>query len=528
LSAEPSCLYYTGAINEKSAIQMELTFAKAQVSGHYAYDSIGDGLNLKGTLAKTGAIQLQESVYNGDTQTVTGNFVGTMSADRRKIDGTWRSADGKRSLPFHLTAVAEYRTVKVERGQLQQTGTYPYFLNTSPAWKALNKQLYAHIIAAQQTFRADISEAACDDKGSPGTPQGWVQDYTLNVAFYRPDLVSLLGSDYRDGGCSHPSTDFRSVNYRITANKPQLLGLNDLFNAKTPYMDAIHDVAQAELISESVTRDNVLHDDDLSPDKMVTYTLSATGITFVFPAYAACPLFLTVDYALLKDYLNPTGPLVALAKNAAMKPRTVRDNATGLTADEAFTLGCDEFEARYAAAKKMDDNYKPSDGCWIYATLMNARNARQAAALPLAKRNQYLQVRRCLERVADTHYDTEDALSWQLPPGEFSGKNAAARENTLAAVIQVLKSSAINEQARQHANKCLATADAQARQLIIPRQTPEDPDKYTENVRSLLHALVDLSVAATFWPDEVAELAGEYAVQTTVPTTPPSLDAEKK
>jgi len=161
--AVPSHLYYTGLINNKLAVQMDLAFAKTAVSGQYAYDSIGEELEVKGTWTKAGAIALKEHLpveYGKPrfTGRITGSFSGVVSVDRRQISGQWRSADGKRALPFTLRAVAEYRTHTVAHRYLRKNTIYPQFLDPAPAWSSLNKQLYGIAMTAEKAFHGIESE----------------------------------------------------------------------------------------------------------------------------------------------------------------------------------------------------------------------------------------------------------------------------------------------------------------------------------------------------------------------------------
>jgi len=520
----PAHLYYTGTINNKLAIQMELSFAGTLVSGHYAFDSIGERIDLTGSWNTAGGVRLGESVHQREIDSHAGTFIGNISADRRRFAGHWENAGRTQTFLFSVTAVAEYHTLKVEHGYLHLAGIYPVFLVSTPAWKSLTAQLYAKVVEGQRTFGSVMGDV------NPGTPLGLIQETSLHIAFYRRNFVSLLGEEFTETGGEHANTDFSSLNYQMTAKGPLLLGLQSLFNPKTPFMDAISDIVQADLERNRVAQADLLlaapRRYSLTPKMINTYTCSATGITFVFPRYlfdnyASGDFFATIPYPLLKDYLHPSGPLATLAKNRRINSPAIRDAVTGLSAEAAMHLGREAFETRYAATQAKE-TYAPGDGYGVYATCMHARNAWQATTLPLSRRNQYLKIRHILENLAATRFAIDHALFWILPLEDTKNENAAFCEDMLTKVITALQAPMPNAAARRQAQMSLAAAGRQVRSLVTPRHTPDDSAVYTMKVRVLLRLLSEVTHAAPAWPDNVAAVVGVYAEQITASNRLPS------
>jgi len=479
--AIPSHLYYTGLINNKLAIQMDLEFAKSQVSGQYVYDSVGEEIDVKGTWTKAGVISLKEHVHMKESirfsGPITGSFTGKVSADRRQISGQWRSADGKRALPFTLHAVAEYRTHTVSHRYLKQTNQYPYFLNLGPGWKGVNQQSYSVMRAAEKNF-LDNAGGETDPKAPDGDLAQ--QEYTLHIKYYSLQLISLLAEDETqfcvDG---RDSIENASYNFRPTATGAHELDLDDLFNAKTPYTDALYDALLVPLDIDSL--------DPRVGSAMDVYTCSATRISFIIED--------DIPYALLKAYLNPAGPLATLAQHAPSRLQPLRDAATGLTAEAAMQLGHAKFLARYAAARgKAEDVQENEDDA--YARLLHRANLRHAAPLSLAQHNQYLQVRRELERLGRACLDAQGDLS-DAQSAVKTQQYAALREETLFAVITALQSPTPDPPTRAHALRTLTTAKAQV--------DDEDVQK----------VLTEITTGLPTWPDKVAGLIDRYVVQVT-------------
>jgi len=176
-----SDLYYVGTINNTLAAQMDLTFLKSKVSGHYTYDRVlyhylmydDDSLHINGTMTNTNSITLDENIHDEQAggERNTGRFTGIVSPDRLHIKGNWKSIDGKHVLPFSLRAVAEYHERRSKRRHFQLIGSFLFFLNPSPAWQALNVRLLREVISEQQTFLRNYMENVLD------SPQNSLHDY---------------------------------------------------------------------------------------------------------------------------------------------------------------------------------------------------------------------------------------------------------------------------------------------------------------------------------------------------------------
>lgn len=510
-------LYYTGAIGTLK-VQVDLEFdrerdgtnRKGALNGHYAYDSIGNDLYLEGTL-KSGALVLQEFYYSSVGSTITsGRFAGTLSADRRSFTGTWTSADNKRALPVKLQAVAEYRTITAKKGIIRQTGEYPVFFASGPAWKALGQQLYGRVKSEQQRFLRqmldDLDGVAVDEENFPG---GLGQAYTINIAYYSSTIVSFQIDVEEDSGAMHPSFDYNGVNYRINGDTPQLIGLRDLFDPNTPYVDAISDLMNAAFTKyEMENFEGVYGDYQKAAEAIPNYTLAPSGITFMHMPMSTGPTDLAkIPFPLLKDYLNPDGPLPGFADMRPIKLPVVRDPDTHLTDSEIAVMGRDAFAARYTE-KLVQHQYEIVGGLPTYTVLLQAHNAWQAATLPLTRRNQYLQVRRVMMRLATA-------------AGAMKGH--ILRDETLAADVEDLLGKVItapttpDPAARKRAIEALSRAEGWAKAALTPPANISDRERYANAVRDLLHAITDQEIAIQSWPDAVAELTATFAEKVTMP-----------
>lgn len=92
---------YQGIIGKKMPIQMSIYPLGLDMAGSYFYESQRKEIRLKG---KAGAKDIVLNEYD-EIGKNTGIFKGTMKTVD-KIEGTWTSADGKRSYPFTLCSIS--------------------------------------------------------------------------------------------------------------------------------------------------------------------------------------------------------------------------------------------------------------------------------------------------------------------------------------------------------------------------------------------------------------------------------------
>ncbi|WP_332847903.1 hypothetical protein [Massilia sp. S19_KUP03_FR1] len=95
--------YWSGKIDGKYAVKMELTCRDGTLQGNYFYVNKGVRINLTGRVGPAGTMALEENAWGNMPS--TGSFAGTLGANH--VDGMWTAADGKRSLPFAAGQTSE-------------------------------------------------------------------------------------------------------------------------------------------------------------------------------------------------------------------------------------------------------------------------------------------------------------------------------------------------------------------------------------------------------------------------------------
>lgn len=494
----PAHLYYTGILG-KSAIQMDLDFAKrgadlepdfnkGEVYGHFQYDD-GAWHYLAGTV-HAGQLVLHEQVWYYDGQPPLSTFTGCLSADRKTVTGSWSGAKGTVKQAVALAAVAEYRNVRLPRRRMIiRAGSYPVFYHPTRAMQALTASCREQVYAALDEFMVENR-----DGHEGGFDFDFYDDYTFDLAYYSPKLVSLRVNESTYTGGAHGDMDAEGQTYLLTPDGPQQLGLHDFFNQDSRYMDALMDLVLADLERQRNTprqKDlGSLPDDAMSPENMNVYTISRSGITFIFPPgaldfYAAGTLSSTLTFSAFKDYL-------------------VHNNVTQLLQLGQVTLPV------LVAGDDTD------------AIGLHIQAAWNAVSLPKPQRDIYLQANSIMRKISAAREGLRQAQLFEtvwVRTGFLI--NDLEHGKTLAAIVQTLHAPVAEPAARQRAQASLAVVDAQAKTMIIPRKKPQDPAEYTNNAQALLYAVADLYLASSSWPDKVAELACGYAEKVTAPIPEP-------
>lgn len=299
-------LYYTGTLAAQP-VQTDISFKNAAIHGTCAYDTDGRETKLKGTLARGGAAAVTETDAKGAK---TGALTGTFTADRRTFSGTWHSADGRKSAPFKLTAVAEYLTLLRQQKFITATGSYPSFFAAAPAFATISSHMRNSIATAQQKF---LQEARANQRV---LPRGMTlsAEYHFAIKYYAHNLVSLLETHIEYPGGAHPNTTYISYNVQMVNGKPTPFTLSDLFQPGSPCVSALSDYILTNLRhrgADWVTNGQLT---SFKASDLSTFYLRPTSITFVFDPYAVGPyvqgaFFVLVPYTHVCANINPNGPL---------------------------------------------------------------------------------------------------------------------------------------------------------------------------------------------------------------------------
>jgi hypothetical protein len=312
---------YRGSIGN-SHIQMRLNFKGSNVSGTYAYDSVGEDIKLTGHLDEQGRLEMAEFGAKGKQ---TGKF-----ACRRKLDDpidsdcTWSKPDGTRealiTLEEQYIAFTNGLQITPKTISNRKTGvgvSYPQITSSaalSSAALSFNRRILALVQKAIGEFEP------IDGKG--------VFETNYNILLATNDLVSIEMVEYWDGGGAHPNNRFWSLTYDLSGNKE--LTIDDLFKPDSDYKTAIANfvVTDVDRRAVAIEQDNARHEgrkaeqrdesiistDQLSELSGWAMTPKGLMVYFDFPHVIAVFDRTFVPYSAVKESLKPNGPAARFNK----------------------------------------------------------------------------------------------------------------------------------------------------------------------------------------------------------------------
>jgi hypothetical protein len=277
--------YYTGFLNGSIAIQMDLRWNSTDINGEYQYVATGHYLDLNGSIASpTSTVCLRENNLNNYAIS-SGSFTGKFSERRCRFTGLWRGSDGKRTFPFSLRAVAEYRsltkTIKLsaeEEADRKRSGktpdcviteVFPYFYNANSSLSILNRKL---------------RNAAVDELSEAGNEkEGELTDLGTNcrIDYKDENLVSLTYTTTNEGG-AHNLYGIVSENHLIAGSKPITLNLNDLLTSSKKLRSHLLNRVRTNALKLAEANSDHGFDSDV-PWKDISFSLNAKRITFRYP-----------------------------------------------------------------------------------------------------------------------------------------------------------------------------------------------------------------------------------------------------
>jgi len=331
----PQTKYFKGSIGSSLDLQMKLVRADPQLSGSYFYQRVGTRINLRGTIDPDGKFVLEEydpagkqtGVFKGmwtvDAQDGTAQLAGFWSKPGQKEGDKNAAAFSVHEEPISLSGDAEIvaKSIKETNKKLNYEidVQYPQVSGgANPNFEKFNQLVRALVTKKVAEFKNDVQPKEGDEpppEGSMGSDIG----IGYEVAMARDDLISVefdVGSYYQ--GAAHPNTYTETINYDLKNGKT--VNLSDLFKPGAKYLQTIAQYCIADLKKQSKTKDNMLGDEEIqsgagpSTKNYRSWKITRKGIGINFDAYqvgpyAAGPQYVLVPYDIVKEMINPEGPI---------------------------------------------------------------------------------------------------------------------------------------------------------------------------------------------------------------------------
>jgi len=317
---------FVGKIGDKYSIHLELTRTNETLSGSYYYDSVGDDLDLSGTIEPSGQFKLTETDREGKTTaTFSGKITFTTIEGQpaMAITGTWKKTGAASVLSLNLSEVrydvglgAKLQSKKinqdVKKPKYSIDVEYPQVVGVpTPGQDKFNKLVSAMITRRVNAFKKE----AADDQDVPADSMGSSLDvnYTIEMASVNLISVEFLVGTY-SAGAAHPNYFYETVNF--DTQKGREIKLNELFKVNSKYLSAISRYCIVQLKKKLGEDNNDTINNGAAPkaDNYDSWCITDSGLMIFFSPYQVASYAdgapqVLIPYSKIAELLDPFGPL---------------------------------------------------------------------------------------------------------------------------------------------------------------------------------------------------------------------------
>ena len=336
----PATKYFKGSIGNTLDLQMKLVRTGDQLTGSYYYQKIGKRIDLRGTVDKDGNVVLEEFDADGKQ---TGVFKGIWNLKPEdgmiSIAGNWskppgsKDEDKKTAFSIHEEPISFTGDADVVAKQIKENNKklvyeidaqYPQINGgNNPNFEKFNQTVRALVMKEVGEFKKEMAPKP-DEETRPENSMGSYVAMSYEVGLARDDLISIafdVSSYYQ--GAAHPNSYSQVLSYDLKNAK--VLKLADLFKPGAKYLQSLSTYCITDLKKQSKEKGGSLDDSTINDGagpaakNYRSWTIMKKGLGVNFDAYqvgpyAAGPQFVTVPYSVLKDIINPEGPIGQFAK----------------------------------------------------------------------------------------------------------------------------------------------------------------------------------------------------------------------
>ena len=288
-------LFFHGSINETDEVLLHLIIKETNTITGSCIRNSDTKTDIRGSFNDGGEdIQLDQFCKGTQVGKIKGQLFGT------HFSGTW--TQGTEETPFDLTlfSVAVIKDINISP-VLNTTARYPYFLDNAE----INSEIQQQIVDDTELCNDDI-----DLMYGPDYNPGFTIQSDFRFVCVRESFVSIEFLYYSYTGGAHGNWQYQTLNFLRGKATAQLITIEQLFrsdSAAEAYLSAtiLSDLAEQEAFF--VTDGMVT---ELSFSDLRAFTLSKTGITFLFSPYqvgsfAQGGFEVFIPYTDVEEYITP-------------------------------------------------------------------------------------------------------------------------------------------------------------------------------------------------------------------------------
>lgn len=325
-------IFFRGRIAYELKIEMTLLREGERLTGTYFYPRVGKNIDVKGSVDKSGNVELRESDESGkETGVFKGKWNPSTPNGLTEIEGKWSKPDGSKETEFRVTQQSfEFSaTVRVAPKVIREANKelrysldaeYPQ-IEGDTRFEKFNREAKALVTKDVAAFKAsETPQESEEESDPPSETQTSTLDIGYQVRLATDDLISV---EFHEGqysrGAAHGNSYTAVLNYDVKNGKK--LALADLFNPKSNYLSVISAYCIKDLRDQAKRDKDSMIDEDMMKsgtepraDNYEAWTITRKGLWIVFDpyqvaAYAAGPQHVLVPFSALRDIVKPDGPI---------------------------------------------------------------------------------------------------------------------------------------------------------------------------------------------------------------------------
>lgn len=324
----PAGGFLGGTLGPRQTVSMSLAVNGETVSGFYYYDRIGIDIPLRGTVAPSGEMRLEE---RSGSQLSTGRWSGTLGSG---FSGRWRDPGGKRTLAFALEATTPLAASPMAFRPLQPGGAAHAPVDAGAVAYQLTPVRkvgvsFPRLVRAPGAGIADrvnheinriTADFGCE------APTGKMTYFELDsvVTYADQGIFSIFAEGGNFCGGAHPDETWLAATFDL--RNGEKVGFAALFRDYEHQRDGVLTALFAERMRPAANRTGVADGNDANcadlftlenlRDTEFTYAISTAGLIVVPVSWphvvAACAEPITVAFAQIKAVMAPSGLLARL------------------------------------------------------------------------------------------------------------------------------------------------------------------------------------------------------------------------
>jgi hypothetical protein len=307
--------HYSGTINKTIAIQADILAEEESLTGFYFYERVGKPIRLSGSVAAGGTSRLAETDPEGKE---TGAMLGSFSARMASFTGSWKSPDGKKTLPLFLKedysgsaglgAYAVIRSQAIDPGNEDGDSPEAAFVGIGleprgnerlkAAFESAlydGRDAYSWMEEKASSFLADYIDANAEIyESDPGAPSlAWELTLAVSPVFNARGVVSVEASSGGFSGGAHSNYECAYFVFDVASGKR--LGIERFVRSGaekelSALLDA--EIRRAEGIPKDAQLSSAGYTVDSIDPAEDNFYVDGGGITFYYPPYAIGPYVL--------------------------------------------------------------------------------------------------------------------------------------------------------------------------------------------------------------------------------------------